>query len=159
MLLLETLILCLLFFVLCVLGTGTDAKNLKNYSSYPDEVQQIIKETEKYRGKFVERGKVAVWLANFALFCVLFFLMGLVIRTRNFDKNFLSLFILGESLNVFDLVVIDLLWWRNTSRIRFSEIPQKSLYQNPKKHVHAFLRAVPLYFLVAIVDGYLLTLF
>lgn len=33
MLLLETLILCLLFFVLCVLGTGTDAKNLKNFTN------------------------------------------------------------------------------------------------------------------------------
>ncbi|KXB80550.1 hypothetical protein HMPREF1862_01233 [Varibaculum cambriense] len=67
--------------------------------------------------------------------------------------------ILGQSLNVFDLLIIDLLWWRNTKRIRLSKIPQKELYQDPKKHVEAFIRALVLYFFVALVDGYLLTLF
>ncbi len=33
----ETFILCIVFFMLCYLGTGTDEKNLKSYSSYPDE--------------------------------------------------------------------------------------------------------------------------
>ena len=40
MLLPETVILCSAFFVFCVLGTGTDEKNLRYYMSYPDEVQK-----------------------------------------------------------------------------------------------------------------------
>ena len=31
----------------------------------------------------------------------------------------------GEGLGLFDLLVIDLLWWRNTKRIRFSFLPEK----------------------------------
>ena len=86
-------------------------------------------------------------------------LLGIVIRQTSFKHNFISLLILGETLNIFDLIVIDLLWWRNTKRIRLSKIPQKELYQNPKKHIEAFLRALILYFFIAMIDGYLLTLF
>ena len=159
MLLIETVILCSAFFGLCFLGTGTDKKNLRNYMSYPDEVQKRIKEIEEYQGKYKETGSFVVWIANFLLFTILFLLLGIVIRQTSFKHNFISLLILGETLNVFDLIVIDLLWWRNTKRIRLSKIPQKELYQNPKKHIEAFLRALILYFFVAMIDGYLLTLF
>ena len=159
MLLIEIVILCSAFFGLCFLGTGTDKKNLRNYMSYPDDVQKRIKEIEEYQGKYKETGSFVVWIANFLLFTILFLLLGIVIRQTSFKHNFISLLILGETLNVFDLIVIDLLWWRNTKRIRLSKIPQKELYQNPKKHIEAFLRALILYFFIAMIDGYLLTLF
>ena len=159
MLLIESVILCPAFFGLCFLGTGTDEKNLRNYMSYPDEVQKRIKEIEEYQGKYKETSRFAAWIANFLLFTILFLLLGIVIRQTSFIHNFISLLILGETLNAFDLIVIDLLWWRNTKRIRLSKIPQKELYQNPKKHIEAFFRALILYFFVAMIDGYLLTLF
>lgn len=146
-------------FWIMFLGTGTDKKNLRNYMSYPDDVQKRIKEIEEYQGKYKETGSFVVWIANFLLFTILFLLLGIVIRQTSFKHNFISLLILGETLNVFDLIVIDLLWWRNTKRIRLSKIPQKELYQNPKKHIEAFLRALILYFFIAMIDGYLLTLF
>lgn len=158
-LLIETVILCVAFFEVCYLGTGTDQKNLKNYSSYPDGVKNRIQEIVEYRGRFEETRKARIWAANFLVFTVLFLLMGIPIRQENFAYNFICLLILGQTLNVFDLIIIDLLWWRNSKRIRLSKIPQKELYQDPKKHVEAFLRALVLYFFVALVDGYLLTLF
>ena len=54
----ETTALCIVFFLLCFLGTGTDEKNLKNYSSYPDEVQNLINEIAEYRGRYKEHSKV-----------------------------------------------------------------------------------------------------
>ena len=86
-------------------------------------------------------------------------ILGLKIRQESFVQNFIAILILGQGLNVFDLVFIDLLWWRNTNRIRFSKIPEKSLYQNPKKHIEAFERALLMYFLIALLDAYILTLF
>ena len=59
---------------------------------------------------------------------------------------------LGEGLGVFDLVVIDLLWWRNTKRIRFSFLPEQSHYQDPTKHISSFLRGIPLFALVAVLS-------
>lgn len=159
MLLLEMVVLCSLLFALCFLGTGTDEKNLKSFSSYPDEVQLRLKEMEEYRGKWKESNFFVAFIANFVVFALLFLIFGHFIRRDNFLKNFVSLLILGEVLNVFDLVVIDLFWWRNTKRIRFSKIPEKALYQNPKKHVDAFVRGLVMYALIALLDGYLLTLF
>lgn len=158
MLIIEIILLCALFFLICYLGTGTDEKNLRNYSSYPDAVQARVRKINAYRGKWKETGKLTVWMANFALFVVLFLPFGFFIREHDWLHNVISLFLLGQSLNVFDLIVIDLLWWRNTERIRFSKIPEKALYQDPKKHIEAFLRAIVLYLVVALVDGYLLTL-
>lgn len=158
-LLIETVVLCVAFFGVCYIGTGTDQRNLKNYSSYPDKVQNRIQEIVEYRGRFEETGKVRIWAANFLVFTVLFLLLGIPIHQDNFSHNFICLLILGQTLNVFDLIVIDLLWWRNSKRIRLSKIPQKELYKDPKKHIEAFLRALLLYFFVALVDGYLLTLF
>ena len=159
MLLIEVIILYFAFFGLCFLGTGTDDKNLRNYMSYPDEVQKRIREIEEYQGKYKETGRFAIWVVNFLIFSVLFLLLGIAIHQAEFMHNFMCLLILGGTLNAFDLIVIDLLWWRNTKRVRLSKIPQKELYHNPKKHIEAFLRALVLYFFIAVLDGYLLTLF
>ena len=155
----ETIILCIIFFLLCFGGTGTDDKNLKSYSSYPDKVQNQIKEIIEYQGRFKESNKILVFISNFLLFLPLFFILGLFIRENNFYHNFIYLNIIGQSLNIFDLLIIDLLWWRNTKRIRFTKIPEKELYQNPQKHIQSFIRGFILYLIIAIIDGYILTLF
>ena len=81
-------------------------------------------------------------------------IVGFIIKWTLGFKDFLDAFIyfliLGETLNVFDLVVIDLLWWKNTRRIRFSSIQNKELYQNPKTHLDSFYRAILMYIVVAI---------
>ncbi|MBB5263686.1 hypothetical protein HNP82_000784 [Catenibacillus scindens] len=121
----ETIILCIIFFLLCFGGTGTDDKNLKSYSSYPDKVQNQIKEIIEYQGRFKESNKIIVFISNFLLFLPLFFILGLFIRENNFYHNLFCLNIIGQSLNIFDLLIIDLLWWRNTKRIRFMYITVK----------------------------------
>ncbi|WP_299297008.1 ABC transporter permease [uncultured Mobiluncus sp.] len=159
MLFTEAVLLCAIFFLLCFLGTGTDAKNLKNYSSYPDEVQIRISAIPEYQNLFRVKSQFATFMANFLLFLVILFVFGIFIRQSNFTHNFLSLLFLGQTLNAFDLIVIDLLWWRRTPRIRFSKLPQPALYQDPRKHISAFIRAFIMYFAIALIDGYLLTLF
>lgn len=159
MLFTEAVLLCAIFFLLCFLGTGTDAKNLKNYSSYPDEVQIRISAIPEYQNLFRVKSQFATFMANFLLFLVILFVFGIFIRQSSFTPDFLSVLFLGQTLNVFDLVVIDLLWWRHTPRIRLSQVPQPNLYQNPRKHLYAFIRAFIMFLVIALIDGYLLTLF
>lgn len=90
---------------------------------------------------------------------VVLFVLGLFIQEKNFWHNFLALSVIGQGLNFFDLFAIDLLWWRNTKRIRFTKIPEKELYRNPRKHVESFGRAFVMYVIIALADGFLLTLF
>lgn len=153
----EIIILCILFFLVCFFGTGTDVKNLKNYSSYPEEVKNRIKSIVQYQGKFKETNKIVVFIMNFLLFFFVLFICGLFVKENNFIDNFICLSIIGQALNLFDLLVIDLLWWRNTKRIRFTKIPEKELYQNPKKHIESFGRAFVMYQLIAMIAGYILT--
>ena len=158
-LLIELIGLCAVFSLACFAGTGTDEKNLRSYSSYPDEVQNRIKTTAEYRGRYRKGSKAAAFLSNFLLFLIVLFVLGLFVRERSFVHNFLRLSILGQGLNLFDLLVIDLLWWRNTKRVRLAKIPDAELYKSPKKHIEAFIRAFVMYLLIALLAGYLLTLF
>lgn len=61
MVLAETLLLCLAFFLACFWGTGTDDKNLKSYASYPDEVQRCVTGIPEYRGRAAERKRAAAF--------------------------------------------------------------------------------------------------
>ena len=75
----ETIILCIVFFLLCYIGTGTDEKNLRSYSSYPDKVQDRIKNITEYQGRFKENNKAATFLSNF--YCSLLFYLYLVLSS------------------------------------------------------------------------------
>lgn len=158
MLVVECIIICLIMWLICFLSTGTDEKNLIGLRSYPLEVQEIIRNNEKYKNKVKQTNILKVFVSNLIMFVIVLFMFGIFIKSDNFKTNFINVLILGEVLNLFDLIVIDLLWWRNTKRIRFSEIPEKEKYQNPKQHIDSFLRGMIMYLLVAIIDGILLTI-
>ena len=83
---------------------------------------------------------IKVFISNLIMFSIILFIFGLFIKTENFTGNFINILILGEILNLFDLVVIDLLWWRNTKRIRFSDIPEKEKYQEILNNILVLLK-------------------
>lgn len=147
--------LCLLFWGICYLNTGNDQKNMIGFRSYPKEVQELVKKDPvlgKKAPKEINMFKILV--SNFILFTVIFLIVGLIIKYTvgfsDFMDAFVYFLVLGETLNLFDLIVIDLLWWRNTERIRFSCVPDKALYQNPSVHIASFIRAIVMYFVIAL---------
>lgn len=158
MLIIECIIICITMWLICFLSTGTDEKNLKGLRSYPLEIQDFIRNNTKYKDKVKETNLSKVFISNTILFTIVLFIFGIFIKSDNYINNFLNVLILGEILNLFDLIVIDLLWWRNTPRIRFSDIPEKEKYQESKKHFESFFRGVIMYLLIAIIDGILLTI-
>lgn len=144
-----------LYWLCCFLGTGTDKKNLAGLRSYPDAVQRAVRKHPAL-GKIApqEKSLLSILFGNLTLFTVAFSAMGLALKNvlglNNFGTTFLFFLALGEGLGLFDLVIIDLLWWRNTKRIRFSFLPEKKHYQDPSKHIGSFLRGVPLFAAVAV---------
>ena len=154
--------LCLLLWLICYLSTGNDLKNMFGYRSYPKEVQDILKNDEVLSKNIPKINMVKIIAENIILFTVIFLIVGLIIKHISGFNNFLDMFIyfliLGESINLFDLVVIDLLWWRNTKRIRFSCAKDKSLYQNPSVHINSFKRGIIMYIAVALITSCILNL-
>lgn len=157
LLMIECIIICLIMWLICFFATGTDEKNLIGLRSYPVKIQEMIKNNEKYKKKVKPKNLIKIFITNLIMFVVILFIFGIFIKSNDFKTNFTNILVLGEVLNLFDLIVIDLLWWRNTKRIRFKDIPEKKEYQNPKQHIDSFLRGIIMYLLVAIIDGIILT--
>ena len=97
------------------------------------------------------------------LIIIVFSAIGLIFKNILAFDSYLSAFwyflILGERLGLFDLLVIDLLWWRNTKRIRFSFLPEKEIYQNSQKHIDSFVRGIPLFAVIAALSALIIWLF
>ena len=55
MLIVELVILCVLFWGICCLNTGSDDKNIKSYASYPDEVQEMVKKNPALQSKIKKK--------------------------------------------------------------------------------------------------------
>lgn len=151
-----------LYWGVCFLCTGTDRKNLVGLRSYPDEVQRRVRahpilgtQTPK------EKSTLSILLGKLVLFIVVFSGLGFALKSvlglTDYWSAFWYFLGLGEGLGLFDLLVIDLLWWRNTRRIRFSFLPEKSLYQNPSKHLDSFWRGIPLFAAVAALSAWIVS--
>ena len=101
--------------------------------------------------------------SNLLLFTVVFSALGLALKSALNLDGYLSAFwyflAFSEGLGLFDLLVIDLLWWRNTKRIRFSFLPEKKYYQNPQKHIESFWRGIPLFAAAAALSALIVTAF
>lgn len=144
-----------LFFLACFLGTGDDRRNLRSFRSYPDGVQRMLGES----GRFEVPGKApraATFAADTLLFTAVFVLMGLLLH----EGDVWYFLALGEGLNLFDLLVVDLAWWQHSPRVRFEGIGEPEDYLGAGKHVGAFLRAIPVFaaaaILAALVTGMIL---
>ncbi len=150
----------LLYWGVCFLCTGTDKKNLSGLRSYPDAVQSIVRDRLADAPK--EKSIPAILLSNLILFTVLFSALGLGFKNVLTFDGYLSalcyFLILGEGLGLFDLLVIDLLWWRNTKRIRFSFLQDKASYQDPSKHISSFVRGIPLFAAIAALSAWIVTM-
>lgn len=150
------------YWFCCFLGTGTDQKNLAGLRSYPDAVQQAVR-NHPVLGKdaLSEKSIISILLGNLLLFTIAFSVLGFALRNilglDDFWTAFWFFLALGEGLGLFDLVIIDLLWWRSTKRIRFSFLPKKDSYQNPGKHIGSFLRGIPLFAVVAVLAAEIVT--
>ena len=162
----KTIIAVALYFLywgMCVLGTGTDRKNLLGLRSYPDEVQNRVRsDPQLAKDAPKEKSIAAILLSNLLLFTIVFSILGLALKNvlslNGYMPAFWYFLALGEGLGVFDLLVIDLLWWRNTKRIRFSCLPEKKYYQDPRKHIASFLHGIPLFVVVAALTALVVTL-
>ena len=130
--------------------------------SYPEEVQNRVR-SDPQLGKAVPKAKstAVIWLRNLLLFTVLCSVLGLALKSvLNLDgylPAFWYFLAFGEGLGLFDLLVIDLLWWRSAKRIRFSFLPEKKYYRNPKKHIQSFLHGIPLFAAIAALTALVVT--
>lgn len=155
----ETVGLCLVFWGICFLGTGTDEKNLRGLAAYSDEVQRMVREDPVLGPQIRETAPTVNFLSNLLLYGILLLVLCFFVREEGFLPNFRNVLIMGQVLNAFDLLVIDLLWWRHTKRVRFSGTEDRpELYRDPRNHVRSFVKGAAMFLTAALIDGLLLSL-
>ena len=114
-LVIEAVILCALF-TLPVLAMSKDP--LKTLYNYPPRIQQRVKSLPEYDGRIPTRKrKIAAKLTACLLFVVI---LSLVLRYINkcvsFPQAFLTGFLLWTAVNLYDLIVLDILWFCHDPR-------------------------------------------
>lgn len=146
---------CLLMFYLAYKNSGSDAKNMINFKHYSDEAQKAIrKDSDLKKIAPDDKSVLALLISNLIINLILFGFFGVIFKKQLAFTGYMDAFIFflvaGELVNLFDLLVIRLLWWPNTKRIRFSILPKKEYYQDRKKHINGFLMNIPVYIVVAL---------
>ena len=146
---------CLLMFYLAYKNSGSDAKNMINFKHYSAEVQKAIrKDSDLKKIAPDDKSVLTLLISNLIINLILFGFFGVIFKKQLAFTSYMDAFffflIAGELVNLFDLLVIRLLWWPNTKRIRFSILPKKEYYQDYKKHINGFLMNIPVYLVVAL---------
>lgn len=116
--LIESVVLCLVFTLLVWLMARDPIKSLYNY---PPKIQDRVKSLEEYKDKIpTQKNKLAAKLGASVLFVVV---LSLLLRYVNGYTTFLQAFgwgfLLWTAVNLWDAVVLDILWFCHDPRFVF----------------------------------------
>ncbi|MBR6136442.1 MAG: hypothetical protein IKQ22_08185 [Clostridia bacterium] len=108
----EAIVLCALFFLMVYLMSRDPLKALYNY---PPKIQERVKSLPEYEGRIpTEKNKAAAKCLAMVLFTLI---LSLILRYVNgyttFLKAFLMGFLLWTIVNLFDAIVLDIIWFCN----------------------------------------------
>jgi len=71
--------LCVILWLICYLGTGSDEKNIRSFYSYPAAVQERLRGMESYRDR-IPSSLPKVFLSNLILFTVVLCIPGYFLK-------------------------------------------------------------------------------
>ena len=106
----ESIVLCLIFTLMVYLMSRDPIKSLYNY---PPKIQERVKSLEEYKDQIpTQKNKLAAKLGACVLFIVV---LSLILRYINGYTTFLQAFgygfLLWTVVNLWDAVVLDIIWF------------------------------------------------
>ena len=106
----ESIILCLLFTIMVYLMSREPIKTLYNY---PPKIQERVKSLKEYKDKIpTQETKIgAKIIASLIFLAILCILMRYVNGRTTFIESFSDGFILWTIVNLYDLIVLDIIWF------------------------------------------------
>ena len=134
----ESIILCLLFTIMVYIISRKPINTLYNY---PPKIQERVKTLEEYRDKIpTKENKIIVKLSATILFLVL---ICLILRYINgyttFTESFINGFILWTIVNLYDVIVLDIIWFCHSPYFIFKGTEDMTNeYHNYLFHIKGF---------------------
>ena len=137
-LLIESIILCLLFTIMVYFMSREPIKTLFNY---PPKIQERVKSIEEYKDKIpTNENKIFTKVFASIIFLII---ICLVLRFINgyetFKDCFINGFLLWTIVNLWDLIVLDIIWFCHDNYFVFKGTEDMiSEYHNYLFHIKGF---------------------
>ena len=152
-LVIESIVLCLVFTLMVYLMSRDPIKTLYNY---PPKIQERVKILKEYKDKIpTEKNKIVAKVCASLLIIVI---ISLILRYINgyttFLKGFGYGFLLWTIVNLYDVIVLDILWFCHDKRFVFKGTEDmKDEYHNYLFHIKGFLIGECLALVVCLIVG------
>lgn len=152
-LVIESVILCRLFTVMVYLMSRDPIKTLYNY---PPAIQERVKSLEQYKDQIpTQKNKIAAKSVAALLFVVI---LSLIMKYVNgctaFKDAFLTSFLLWTIVNLYDAVVMDIIWFCHDPHFVFEGTEDMvSDYHDYWFHIKGFFIGEVLALLVCLLVG------
>lgn len=157
-------ILPFILWIICYNSTGSDTKNACHLYSYNDNIKRQVWNKKELQGILKAHNKdgLQIFFYNLLLFFFLYLIIDLVFYFAfKLPSKFLVIFTLfsGIYFNLFDLLIIDICWFRNTKRVRFSFIKDEKDYKEIKLHFYSFIRGIIMFIIITILIALIFYIF
>ena len=154
--LIECIVLCLFFtLMVCIM-----AKNpIATLYNYPPKIQERVKSLEEYRDK-IPTNKNKVVAKTFAALMIII-IISLILRYVNgyttFKEAFFNSAIIWTVVNIYDVVVMDIIWFCHDERFRVKGTEDmEAEYTNYMFHIKEGLKGEIIGISVCIIIGLVL---
>ena len=134
----ESMILCILFTLMVFIMSRDSIKTLYNY---PPKIQERVKSLDEYKDKIpTQKNKLLAKLFASIIFLII---ICLILRYINgyttFIESFKYGFLLWTIVNLYDLIVLDIIWFCHDKRFVFKDTEDMiKEYHNFCFHIKGF---------------------
>ena len=118
MIIIESVILCLIFSIFVFIISKNPIKTLYNY---PPKIQERVKLMEEYKDKIpTQKNKIAAKsIASLLIIIVLSLILKYINGYNSFIEGFKYCFLLWTIVNLYDAIVMDIIWFCHDKRFVF----------------------------------------
>ena len=152
-LIIESIVLCIVFTIMVYVMSKDPIKTLFNY---PPKIQERVKSLEEYKNKIpTKKNKVAAKICASILFLII---ICLVLRFINgyttFIKGFGYGFLLWTIVNLYDAIVLDIIWFCHDKHFVFKGTEDMvKEYHNYWFHIKGFFIGETLALIICALAG------
>lgn len=153
--LIECLILCLIFTIMVYVMSRNPITTLYNY---PPKVQEKVKSLEEYKNKIPTNNNKIITKMFVALIIIV--LVSLILRYINGYENFMDAFrcsfLIWTIVNIYDVVVMDIIWFCHSPKFIFKGTEDIiDEYRNYKFHIKEGIIGELIGLVISIVVGFI----
>lgn len=134
----ECIVACVLFTLL--VAPSVVKNPLAWYHSYPKAIQARIASLPQYEGKIpTQKRNLKKKIISLIIVCLVLTAVCLLTGKTTFPAAFLNMFAVAMSINLWDLIAMDLLWFCHSKRVRVpgTEDMDKE-YRSVGRHFYGF---------------------